>query len=154
MGTEPDMQTWTENPTFVAYAISCLVLCGNLLFLWARSGAARGRSKTVMNPEDTRTVAKGATVVIADPPEVARILRAHANAMAMFVPFAILGLLYVLVGGAAGPAKVLFGVFVASRLFHSFVYLREIQPWRTIAFAVGGLTVLGLLGDVTWILLR
>jgi microsomal prostaglandin-E synthase 1 len=147
------MQDWTSNPTFVAYAISCLVLSANLLYLWAKSGTVRGLSKTVMNPEDKRTIAKGAAVVPVDPPEVARVLRAHANAMATFVPFAVLGLLYVMIGGAAGPARLIFGVFVASRVFHSFVYLREIQPWRTISFLIGGVALLGLLGDVTWILL-
>lgn len=147
------MQDWNSNPTFVAYAISCLVLCGNLLFLWTRSGAARGRSKTTMNAEDARTIAKGAQVVPVDPPAVARVLRAHANAMAMFVPFAVLGLLFVMVGGGAGTAKILFGSFVATRLFHSFVYLREIQPWRTISFVLGGVALLGLFGDVAWIML-
>lgn len=142
-----------DNPTFVAYALSCLLLCANLLFLWGRSGAVRAGTKTFINPEDRRVLAKDSVVVTADPPEVARILRAHANAMATFVPFAVIGLLYVFVGGAAGPAKWIFGVFVASRFVHSFVYLRGLQPWRTAAFALHGVTLVGLMGYVGWLLL-
>jgi hypothetical protein len=43
------MNNWLSNSTFLAYAITSLVLCGNLLFLWGYSGAARGKTKTAMN---------------------------------------------------------------------------------------------------------
>jgi hypothetical protein len=42
-----------NNPTFVVYAISCLVLCLNLLALWGYSGAVRGKTKTAINKEDS-----------------------------------------------------------------------------------------------------
>ena len=67
-----------------------------------------------------------------DPPEVARVLRAHANAMANIVPYALVGLVFVLVGGSPTVALVLFGVFTAARLAHSVAYLSGKQPWRTI----------------------
>lgn len=146
------MQNWTSNPTFVAYAITTLVLCGNLSYLWAKSGAVRGRSKTVMNREDAGTIAKGAVVVPVDPPEVARVLRAHANAMAVIVPFLAIALLYVLAGGPPAPAQAIFAAFVVTRLAHSFAYLRERQPWRTISFVASGLITLGLLVDVAWMI--
>lgn len=142
----------TNDPTFLLYAISCLVLCANLLFLWGYSGAVRARSKTVINPEDARTVASGAAVVAVDPPDVARVLRAHSNAMAVVVPFAIVGLLFVLAGGSTTLAAVLFGAFVVLRLAHSAVYLAELQPWRTITFAASALALLVLMGDVVWLM--
>ena len=46
------MNNWMSNPSFVAYAISCLILCLNLLFLWGYSGTSRARTKTAMNAED------------------------------------------------------------------------------------------------------
>jgi len=146
------MQTWSSNPTFVAFAVTTLVLCGNLSYLWAKSGAVRGRSKTVMNHEDAGTIAKGAVVVAVDPPEVARVLRAHANAMAVSVPFLAIALLYVLAGGPTLPAQIVFGAFVVTRLVHSFAYLRELQPWRTISFVLSGVITLGLLADVAWMI--
>jgi uncharacterized MAPEG superfamily protein len=139
------MQSLTTNPAFQAYVTSCLVLSANLLFLWGWSGAVRARTKTAINPEDARTVSKGAEVVATDPPEVARVLRAHRNAHDNIVPFLFLGLVFVLLGGAPLHAQILFGVFTAARLVHSVVYLRELQPYRTLFFVIGGLTTLVLL---------
>jgi preprotein translocase subunit SecF len=34
------MENWLNNPTFVVYAITAVVLNINLLFVWAYSGAA------------------------------------------------------------------------------------------------------------------
>ncbi len=124
-----------ENPAAVAYAISTILLCINLLFLWAFSGATRAKTKTTLNDEDGK--AFHAAVVALDPPPVARVLRAHQNAMAAFVPFAALALVYVLFGATPLPARVLFFAFVAARWAHSIMYLRGLQPWRTICFTLG-----------------
>jgi prostaglandin-E synthase 1 len=139
------MQTLASNPTFIAYAVSILVLSANLLFLWAYSGGVRGKTKTTPNVEDSR---RGAKLVEGEPPEVARVLRAHKNAMANIVPFAILGLVYVLAGGSAMVAAVVFGVFTLARLAHTFAYLGGKQPWRTIWFVTGGLATLALMGFI------
>jgi hypothetical protein len=42
------MNNWLNNPAFVVYAITCLVLCLNLLFLWGYSArrAARARLRS------------------------------------------------------------------------------------------------------------
>jgi prostaglandin-E synthase 1 len=137
-----------SQPAFVAYAVSIVVLCFNMLFLWGYSGAVRGKTKTTPNREDAGSIAKGAQLVESDPPAVARVLRAHRNAMANIVPFAILGLVFVL-AGASGPAPwVIFGVFTVARIAHSFAYLGEKQPWRTLSFAVGGATTLVLMGFI------
>jgi len=133
------------NPAFTAYAVAILVLSFNLLFLWGYSGGVRGRSKTTPNPEDAGSAR---AIVDGDPPEVARVLRAHKNAMANIVPFAILGLVYVLANGNATAAAVIFGIFTASRVGHSFAYLGAKQPWRSIAFGVGALTTLVLMGFI------
>jgi prostaglandin-E synthase 1 len=142
------MQSLAANPAFVAYALSLLALSLNLLVLWAYSGAVRGKTKTTPNVEDAGTVARGARIVAEDPPEVARVLRAHKNAMANIVPFAILGLVFVLAGGSAAVAWAVFGTFTAARLAHSLAYLNEKQPWRTLSFVLGGATTLALMGFI------
>jgi microsomal prostaglandin-E synthase 1 len=142
------MQSLAANPAFVAYALSLVVLSLNLLVLWGYSGAVRGKTKTTPNVEDASTVAKGSQIVDLDPPEVARVLRAHKNAMANIVPFAILGLVYVLAGGSATVAWVVFGVFTAARLAHSFAYLGARQPWRTLSFVLGGVATVALMGFI------
>lgn len=137
-----------HNPSFVAYAATTLLLCLNLLGLWGWSGGVRTFSKTVVNPEDARTVNKGAAIVESDPAAVARVMRAWQNAQANIVPFLLIAWVWVLAGAAPLPAHVLFGSFVVLRYVHSFVYLRELQPWRTLSFALGGL-VTGLMAADT-----
>ena len=142
------MTNLAAQPAFVAYAVSLVVLSLNMLFLWGYSGAVRGKTKTTPNREDAGTIAKGAQLVESDPPEVARVLRAHRNAMANIVPFAILGLVYVLAGASGTAAWAIFGVFTLARLAHSLAYLGGKQAWRTLSFALGGATTLVLMGCI------
>ena len=141
-----------DNPAFVAYAITALVLSANLLFLWARSGAVRAGTKIAVNEEDS--IRFGAALEDRDPPAVARVLRVHANAQATIYPFLVLGLVFVLAGGSGTAAKILFGIFTAARLMHSVVYLKGMQPWRTIFFIISGLAIIALAGAIVWLLVQ
>jgi microsomal prostaglandin-E synthase 1 len=132
------MPTLAQSPSMLVYSITMIVLCVNLLVLWGYSGTVRSRSKTTPNAEDPETIVKGAAVTAADPPDVARALRAHTNAAANIVPFAILGFLYVVYGASTLSMAIVCGVFVVARIGHTVVYLRAIQPWRTILYAIGG----------------
>jgi uncharacterized MAPEG superfamily protein len=133
------------SPTFTAYALSSSVLIFNQIFLWLMSAAVRGKTKTAMNPEDLSTVAKGATLTNTDPPEVARVLRAHANGQANILQFLFLGGLFVTIGGPALEAQILFGAFTAVRVLYTFIYLAGKQPFRTMMFVLGVLVTLALL---------
>jgi prostaglandin-E synthase 1 len=103
-----------------------VVLSINLLFVWAYSGATRAKAKVAIKKEDAERV--GARLESIDPPEVARVLRVHANAQATIYPFLVLGLVFVLAGGSAGFAKADFGIFVVARITHSMVYLAGVEP--------------------------
>lgn len=144
------MHALTDHPAFAAYAVSALILCANLLFLWGLSGATRGKAKCTPNEEDA--VRFGSKLAEIDPPSVARVLRAHRNAEAIIYPFLVIAGLYVLVGGSANGAVWFFGIFTITRLLHSFAYVKHLQPWRTISFAISGLTAIALMLDVAWIL--
>jgi uncharacterized MAPEG superfamily protein len=139
------------NPSFLAYVLTCLVLSLNLLILWVSSGATRAKGGVAINAEDGARY--GAPVCELDPPAVARLLRAHRNAEATIYPFLALGLLYVLAGGGAGIAVPIFAIFIAARIVHSIVYLKAMQPWRTIAFAVSLLAILALMAALLHVLL-
>jgi prostaglandin-E synthase 1 len=139
------------NPTFLAYVLTSLVLSLNLLVLWVSSGAIRARGGVAINPEDGARY--GAQVRDSDPPAVARLLRAHHNAEATIYPFLLLGLLYVLAGGGAGIAVPIFAIFTVARIAHSIVYVRALQPWRTIAFATSLLAIIALMAAVLHVLL-
>jgi uncharacterized MAPEG superfamily protein len=142
---QPPIST-AAYPAFVAYAITCIVLCLNLLVLWVSSGAARAKGGVAINPEDGARY--GAAVSELEPPMVSRLLRAHRNAEATIYPFLLLGLLYVFVGGRAAMAIPIFAVFVVARIAHSIVYLKAMQPWRSIAFGVSLLAILVLRGAI------
>ncbi|MFI4936410.1 MAG: MAPEG family protein [Caulobacterales bacterium] len=129
---------------FTAYAVTCLVLCLNLLVLWGYSGGVRTSAKSTANPEDAKLFKSELSEV--EPPALTRTLRAHANAEAAIYPFLFLGLVYVLAGGAAKVAAIIFAVFVVARLAHSAFYVAAVQPWRTISFTVGALATLVLMG--------
>lgn len=140
------------NPAFVAYAITALVLSVNLIFLWARSGAVRAKTGIAINEEDS--IRFKAALAEHDPPAVARVLRVHANAQATIYPFLVLGLVFVLAGGAGTTARILFGIFTVARLLHSFVYLKGMQPWRTIFFILSGLSTIALGVAIIWLLVQ
>jgi uncharacterized MAPEG superfamily protein len=139
------------NPAFLAYVFTCLVLSLNLLMLWVSSGAIRARGGVAINREDGARY--GAPVSELDPPAVARLLRAHRNAEATIYPFLLLGLVYVLAGGGAEIAAPIFTIFIVARIAHSIVYLRAMQPWRTITFAASLLAIFALMTAVLHVLL-
>jgi uncharacterized MAPEG superfamily protein len=139
------------SPAFLAYVFTCLVLSLNLLMLWVSSGAMRAKGSVAINPEDGARY--GVPVSESDPPAVARLLRAHRNAEATTYPFLLLGLVYVAAGGGAGIAVPIFTIFIVARIAHSIVYLRAMQPWRTIAFAASLLAIFALMAAVLHLLL-
>jgi uncharacterized MAPEG superfamily protein len=141
-----------NQPALLAYAITCVILCAQLISLWIYSGVVRGRTKTALNQEDAAHF--GATLVDSDPPSVARILRVHANGQANVYPFLALGLVYVLAGGGATWAAVVFAVFVVARLLHTVMYLKERQPWRMVAFLAGMLATVALMISVILLAVR
>jgi uncharacterized MAPEG superfamily protein len=131
------------NQTFFAYGLTALFLSLNLLLLWISSGALRARGGVAINPEDGARY--GVPVSETDPPAVARVLRVHRNAEATIYPFLVLGLVYVLVGGSVQIAAPILAIFTLSRIAHSIVYLKAMQPWRTLTFATSLLSILALM---------
>ncbi len=130
------MTTITSNTALFAWAIAAVVLSLNILGLWVQSGFVRAMSKTTMNTEDASSVSQGH--LWSKPfAEVARVLRAHRNAVDDIIPFLVLGLVFVMLGGSARVMQIAAGVFVVARLAHSVAYVRHVQPYRTLSFAIG-----------------
>lgn len=140
------MSMAAQNPAFFAYAVSSVVLSFNMFVLWNMSGGVRGKTGTTANPEDAAAFKRN--VAEADPPEVARVLRAHRNSTDNSVPFMILGLIFTMLGPGALEAQILFYGFAAARVLYSFFYLKAIQPWRTASYALGVLLTLALMVEI------
>jgi prostaglandin-E synthase 1 len=126
------------SPGFVLYVLTTIILCANLVFLWIYSGVVRAGKNGAINEEN--------------PPEVSRVLRAHQNAEAIIYPFLFLGLLFTLMRGPLLVGATIFGVFVVTRIAHSYFYLNAKQPWRSIAFSIGLLALIVLTLDILWMI--
>ncbi len=141
----------TANPAFVAYALTCIVLTLEPARALDFERRATGTGWRAINPEDGARY--GVPVSDMEPPAVARYLRAHRNAEAVIYPFLFVGVVYVLAGGGAALAIPIFSVFAVARIAHAIVYLRALQPWRTITFVLSLLALLALILSTLYVLL-
>jgi uncharacterized MAPEG superfamily protein len=141
-----------QSPALVPYGVSCTFLLVHLQAIWLYSGNVRMKTGTSHNTEDATW--RNTALRADDPPEVARVLRVHANGQASVYPFLFLGLVFVLSGGSAEFAAWDFGVFAAARILHSIAYLAGRQPWRSIFYALGVAAFCVLLIQVVLLLTR
>jgi prostaglandin-E synthase 1 len=136
----------SADPQFKLYAICCAILSMQMLILAGMTAARRSKAKNYMNPEDVKVSFKGATLVEgAEHPEVARIQRAHRNLNESLPMFFALGLVSVLAGASPMGVKICLCAFTGARILHSVVYLNGVQPWRTIMYAIGSFSLVGLM---------
>lgn len=134
-------------PAFQPLALFSALLIlkmGAVAFITANT---RRKSGIVVNPEDTK-VNPGTHPEAQEAPATLRAKRAHQNDVENIPGFLFLSLLYTLEGGSSTGGWVYFGFYFAMRTLHTLFYFNEAQPWRTIAFALGQLTQLGLIVQV------
>lgn len=131
------------NPAFSTYAIASIVIALHMILLGLYTGTVRRRHKQYGNPEDAAFF-KVPVTTEGDHADVLRVKRAHANALENAVPFFAVGALFVTTSPSKSSALAYFGVFVAARLLHSLFYIWGKQPFRTIFFAIGMLSVVGM----------
>ena len=101
-------------------------------------------SPEVPSPASDTGVNPGSHVEAAEAPSTLRAKRAHLNDIENIPGFLILATLFTLTGASAKAGWAYFGLYFAARLLHTIVYLLQKQPWRTIFFVVGQLTMLGI----------
>jgi glutathione S-transferase len=116
-----------------------LMSAGNLTSL------LRIRHKAYANPEDYALNRMAPRAAVDDGVERSR--RAHQNDLENVLPFMLLSLLYVLTSPPHALFASLLWGFFGARVVYTIVYLRGLQPWRSIAFGVGMVIsfVIGLL---------
>jgi prostaglandin-E synthase 1 len=140
------MSTLIADPQFKLYALCCVVLSLQMLLLAAMTAAKRAGRKNYLNPEDVKVSFKDARLVDgAEHPDVARVQRAHRNLNESLPMFFALGLVCVLAGAAPMPVRICLGTFTVARMIHSVVYINEIQPFRTISYAIGSFALIGMM---------
>ncbi len=137
------------SPLFHTYALCCVVLSFQMLFLAGLTAARRSTAKRLLNPEDSAVAFKGAEHLEAPEPEsVARVMRAHRNMNESLPIFFGLGFVFLFVGGSTLGGQICFVTFTAGRLLHSVAYLNALQPWRTIAYAVSAFALVGMMVQI------
>lgn len=140
------MPTLLADPSFKLYAICSVILSFQMLFLAAMTAARRSGVKNYLNPEDVKVAFAGAKLVEgAEHPAVARVQRAHRNMAESLPLFFALGLIYVFSSASPRGAQICFITFTGARVLHSVVYLRELQPWRTMLYAISAFALIGMM---------
>jgi len=140
------MPTLLADPQFKLFAICSVILSAQMLILGGYTAATRAKNKNFLNPEDMKVSFKEAKLVEgAEHPDVSRVQRAHRNLLESLPLFFALGLIYLLAGASPLGAKICFGAFTGARVLHSVIYIKEVQPWRTITYAIGSLALAGMM---------
>lgn len=129
-------------PGFRLYALCAIVLVFKMHAVGIFTASTRARLKLALNAEDAARF--GAQLTTTEHPEVERVLRAHRNDLENIPPFLILGIIAVLVGAPVWGLRICFIAFTAARVVHSLAYIKSMQPWRTVSFGIGGLSLLAL----------
>jgi glutathione S-transferase len=118
------------------YALTTVILFFKMLAISVVQALARTSTKTFTNPEDAKFF--GASAPAADEMEIVkRAAAAWRNDLENIPIFLFLGLIYVTLGCWPEGAYIYFSIFVIARILHTVVYLRGLQPARTIFYSFG-----------------
>lgn len=118
------------------YALITVILFFKMVANSVVQGRARVGAKAFPNPEDA--VFFGASAPAADElPIVKRAAAAWRNDLENIPIFLFLGLIYVTLGCWPAGAFIYFSIFAVARILHTIVYLRGLQPARTIFYGIG-----------------
>lgn len=124
-----------DYPALPAYAIALVALFLKTTLTSALQVISRARSRAFLLPEDAammRTKVSASETLFVQ--RCAGVWRNDAENLPLFL---VLALTWVLLGAPLGSAQVLFSLFVAIRYLHTVVYLRGLQPARTVCFLAG-----------------
>jgi uncharacterized MAPEG superfamily protein len=131
--SDPNVRTLIQVDVLL---ILLLMTMGNYTSL------TRLRRKVYATPEDYEIN----RVVPSASPDAAveRSRRMHQNHLENVAPFLVLSLLYTLTRPEHGTLAWLLWGFLAARVLYTVFYVRAMQPYRTITFAIGALLMLAV----------
>ncbi|XP_046339138.1 microsomal glutathione S-transferase 1-like [Haliotis rufescens] len=143
-----DQLSYIDNPVFSQFAFYGSILIGKTVLMSPLTALFRMKNETFSNPEDLKLGAPGIKVNF-DDQTVERVRRCHQNDLENILPFAVIGVLYVLSDPLPHVARRLFQTFTAARLIHTVAYLAPLpQPIRFLAFGVGAVVNMIMVGRV------
>lgn len=122
-------------PALPAFTAMLVALLAKSTVLSATQVISRAKSRQFLLPEDAGLM--GTKVSDREVPFVVRCANAWRNDLENIPFFLVAALTFVLMGGAASAATWWFSAFVTVRYLHTAIYLRGLQPARTIAYLTG-----------------
>jgi uncharacterized MAPEG superfamily protein len=134
------------------YSLSVLILFLKMFALSAYQGFYRIGKRAFVNPEDAGIFNK--PPASEELPQVQRAAKAWLNDLENIPIFLGVGIAYVLTGASPTAAPWLFSTFTLARILHTLAYLLGLQPWRTIAYAVGIICTLVMSWNIVIVLNR
>lgn len=137
------MPGFTELPAFQPLILFSTLLVLKMFAVGGITANRRRLAKVVLNPEDVG-VNPGSHAEDSEAPEVLRAKRAHINDLENIPGFLVLALLFTLSDATASAGWAYFGTYFVARTLHTAAYLNGKQPWRTLMFFVGQITMLGV----------
>jgi uncharacterized MAPEG superfamily protein len=140
------MPQMMNDAAFRAYAIACSILVFKMFAAALLTAATRSRVKQFLNPEDARVL--GGAGVHEEHSDVLRMLRLHRNDLENILPFFTVALIFVFMGASAFAAQTYFYTFTGARIVHTIAYIAKSQPWRTVAFTIGMVCMVGMLVQI------
>lgn len=140
------------STAFVYWFICAAILWFKMFANSLVQGINRIQNRSFTRPDDAAFFGKGAKVQTEELPIVQRAAACWRNDLENIPMFLILGLGFVLADGPATGALIYFGLFTVARIAHTVFYLRPTQPWRNIAYQVGNLMALAMIGHTLLLL--
>ncbi len=126
------------------YAICVVILFFKMLAISGYQGYFRLRFVIFTNPEDAAVFKQSAHAE--ERPEVTRGAQAWRNDLENIPLFIALGGLAIALNASALGVGWMCSLFTAARVLHTLFYLARVQPWRTVSYAVGIVSLIGLVG--------
>lgn len=133
------MVTLLEQPPLQLFMVCAAILTIKMVLTGNATGLMRVLKGVFISAEDYALVGKAP---VGPDDQIERIRRAHQNDLENILPFFAVGFLYALTGPSYTLAWWLFVPFTAARILHTICYALGLQPWRTIAFEVGNVTLI------------
>src|SRR5271169_300362 len=118
------------------YALTTVILFFKMFANSIVQGIGRVNSKTFVTAEDAEFFAH-VPPAPDEAPIVKRAAMAWRNDLEHIPTFLFLGLIYVTLGCWPEGAYIYFTIFATPRIMQTLLFLRGLQPWRTISYGFG-----------------
>ena len=126
------------EPNVRIFAICAGILVIKMILTGTATGLLRMLRGAYATPEDYALLGKPPGP---PDPQVERLRRAHLNDLENILPFLGIGFLFAQSGASYTVAWWLFVVFTTARILHTLCYVAGLQPWRSIVFEVGNVSL-------------